>query len=216
MLGSRTDFSTNASAAKCMTASMGAAEKARSSPGASSRSHWKNWASGGSAARWPSTRLSTTTSLCPCRTRTSAQTLPTYPAPPVNKTFMLQLQTASPATSHKQYTRRKDLHGRQMHWIQITPVKVNARIEKLCRNFTLLVAKKDQVRAAANTILAEQLRDVKFYGALGDIQFIGDFLVGDIFEQGIEHLAFAAAQLGLAFDLHAPTRMVGEDGVYKT
>ncbi len=40
-----------------------------------------------------------------------------------------------------------------------------------------------QIGAAADSELAEKIGDVKFYGALGNVQLAGDFLVGEILEK---------------------------------
>ena len=42
-----------------------------------------------------------------------------------------------------------------------------------------LKGQKDQVSAAANAEFIEQVGDVKFDGAFGNIEFAGDFLVGE-------------------------------------
>ena len=43
-----------------------------------------------------------------------------------------------------------------------------------------LEGEQDQVGAAANAEFAEKVGDVKFYRALGDVKFAGDFFVGKI------------------------------------
>ena len=58
-----------------------------------------------------------------------------------------------------------------------------------------LECQQDEVGAAADTEFAEQIRDVKFHRALGDIELAGDFFVGEIFEQRIENFLFAAAEI---------------------
>src|SRR2546422_4354213 len=60
--------------------------------------------------------------------------------------------------------------------------------------------------------LAQQVRDVELHGALGDIHFIGDFLVGKILEERIEAFLFAAAEMGDGVRLEAAP-LTREDGI---
>jgi hypothetical protein len=69
---------------------------------------------------------------------------------------------------------------------------VGDRID-LCLGHAALEREKDKVCAAANAEFAEKVRDVKFHGAFCNIEFIGDFFVGKIFEQRIKNFLFAAA-----------------------
>jgi hypothetical protein len=78
-----------------------------------------------------------------------------------------------------------------------------------------LEGQKDQVGATANAEFIEQVGNVKLYGALGNIEFAGDFFVGEILEQRIENFLFAAAKIGDGFGLEAPA-LTGEDGVDET
>ena len=41
-----------------------------------------------------------------------------------------------------------------------------------------LEGEQDQICAAANAEFAEEIGDVKFYGAFGDVEFAGDFFCG--------------------------------------
>src|SRR5581483_3933460 len=75
-----------------------------------------------------------------------------------------------------------------------------------------LEREKDQSRAAADTELIQQIRNVELDGTLGDIELAGDFLVGEIFEQGIENFLFAAAQVRHGIGFQAPA-LTGEDGI---
>ena len=61
---------------------------------------------------------------------------------------------------------------------------------------TALKGEKDQICAATHTEFAEQIGDVEFYGALGDIELAGDLFVGKIFEQAVEDFLFATAKIG--------------------
>ena len=44
-----------------------------------------------------------------------------------------------------------------------------------------LKGEKDEVSAAADAEFIEQVRDVEFYSALGNVEFAGDFLIRKIF-----------------------------------
>ena len=78
-----------------------------------------------------------------------------------------------------------------------------------------LEGQEDQVSAAADAKLAEQIGNVKFYGALGNVQTAANFFVGKIFEQRIENFLFAAAQIGDGIGFQA-TALPGKYGVYET
>ena len=56
-------------------------------PTARSVGLWQNVAAGGTAARWPSSKLSRAMTDMPRETKTSEQTLPMYPAAPVTRMF---------------------------------------------------------------------------------------------------------------------------------
>jgi hypothetical protein len=75
-----------------------------------------------------------------------------------------------------------------------------------------LEGEEDQVGAAADAEFAEQVRDVKFYGALGNVEFAGDFFVGKILEERIENFLLAAAEIGDGIGFKAPA-LTGENGV---
>src|SRR5580692_3871787 len=75
-----------------------------------------------------------------------------------------------------------------------------------------LERKQDEVGAAADTKFAEQVGDVKFHGALGNVELAGDFFVGKIFEQRIENFLFAAAEIGDRVGLEAAA-LAGEDRI---
>src|ERR1700680_3889177 len=78
-----------------------------------------------------------------------------------------------------------------------------------------LEGQEDQVGAAADAKLAEQIGDVKFYGALGNVQTAANFFVGKIFEEGIENFLFAAAQIGDGVGFEAAT-LASKYGVHET
>ena len=80
------------------------------------------------------------------------------------------------------------------------------------RHCAALEGKKDEVSAAADAELIEQVRDVKFHGPLGDIQFAGNFLVGEIFEERIENFLFAATEIRDRIGFQA-ARLIREDGI---
>src|SRR5580704_7737986 len=82
-----------------------------------------------------------------------------------------------------------------------------------------LERQKDQVGAAAYSELAEQVGDVKFHGALGDVELASDLFVGEIFEQGIQNFLFAAAEIGdrIGFESAPLTRQdrIDESGQHR-
>ena len=78
-----------------------------------------------------------------------------------------------------------------------------------------LESEKDEVGAAANSEFVEQVGDVKFHGALGDVEFAGDFLVGKILEERIENFLFATAEIGDGIGLQA-TRLIRKNGIDET
>jgi len=59
-----------------------------------------------------------------------------------------------------------------------------------------LEGQQDQVGTAADAKLVEEIGDVEFYRAFGDVEFAGDFFVGKIFQERIEDFLFAAAEVG--------------------
>src|ERR1700730_716005 len=87
--------------------------------------------------------------------------------------------------------------------------------EMLALSHAPLEGQKDEVGAAANAKFAEQIGDVKFYGALGNVQTAAYFLIGKIFEERIENFLFAAAQVGDGVGFQAAT-LSGKYGVHET
>jgi hypothetical protein len=61
---------------------------------------------------------------------------------------------------------------------------------------TALESEKNQIGAAADAEFAEEIGDMKFYGAFGDVEFAGDLFVGKIFEKRVQDFLFAAAEIG--------------------
>src|SRR5262252_3565031 len=55
---------------------------------------------------------------------------------------------------------------------------------------------------------------MKFHGALGDVQFAGDFLIGKIFEERVENLLLAAAQIGDRVGFET-ARLSGKDRIHE-
>ena len=53
---------------------------------------------------------------------------------------------------------------------------------------------------------------MKFYGAFGNVELAGDFLVGKIFQERIEDFLFAAAEIGDGIGFEAAA-LAGEDGI---
>jgi len=78
-----------------------------------------------------------------------------------------------------------------------------------------LEGEEDEVGAAAYTEFVEQVGDVKFNGAFGDVELAGDFLVGKIFQKRIENFLFAAAEIGDGIGFEA-ARLSGKDRVNET
>src|SRR5882762_1520834 len=66
-----------------------------------------------------------------------------------------------------------------------------------------LKSKKNEVGTAAHAKLAEQIGNVKFHGAFGNVELVGNLFVGEIFEQRIEDFLLAAAQIGDGIGLQA-------------
>jgi hypothetical protein len=78
-----------------------------------------------------------------------------------------------------------------------------------------LEGQEDEIGAAADAEFVEEIRDVEFDGALGDIELAGDLFVGEIFEKRIEDFLFAAAEIGDGIGFEAAA-LAGENGVDKT
>ena len=78
-----------------------------------------------------------------------------------------------------------------------------------------LECQEDEVSAAADAKLAEQIGYVKFYGALGNVQTAANFFIGKIFEQRIKNFLFAAAQIGDGIGFEAAS-LPGKYGVHET
>ena len=75
-----------------------------------------------------------------------------------------------------------------------------------------LESEEDQVGATADAKFAKEIRNVKFYRALGDVEFAGDFFVGKIFEERVQDLLLAAAEIGDGIGFEA-TALIREDGI---
>src|SRR6266481_9556726 len=75
-----------------------------------------------------------------------------------------------------------------------------------------LKRQKDQVCSAAHAELVEQVGHVELDGALSDIEFAGDFLVGKILEKRIENFLFAPAEIGDRVGFEAAS-LAGENGI---
>jgi hypothetical protein len=89
------------------------------------------------------------------------------------------------------------------------------RKKALALGHAALEGQEDQVSAAADAKLAKQIGNVKFHGALGNIQTAANFFVGKIFEEGIENFLFTAAQIGDGVGFEAAT-LPGKYGVHET
>ena len=75
---------------------------------------------------------------------------------------------------------------------------------------TALEGQEDEVGAAANAEFVEQIRNVEFYGALGDVELAGNLFVRKIFEKRIENFLLAAAEIGHRVGSQA-ARLIGQD-----
>jgi len=56
-----------------------------------------------------------------------------------------------------------------------------------------------ELEASADLELGQQGRDVKFHGAFGEIQLVGDFLIGKAAKDAIEDFFFAAGEANGVF-----------------
>src|SRR5580698_1018148 len=54
-----------------------------------------------------------------------------------------------------------------------------------------LEGEKNQIGAAPDAEFTEEIGDMKFYGAFGDVEFAGDFFVGKILEKRVQDFLFA-------------------------
>jgi len=75
-----------------------------------------------------------------------------------------------------------------------------------------LKGEEDEVGAAADAELVEQIGDVEFDGALGDVELAGDFLVGKILEERIKNFLFTTAEIGDGIGFEAAC-LVGENRI---
>jgi len=78
-----------------------------------------------------------------------------------------------------------------------------------------LKSEENQVGAAADAEFAEKIGDMKFYGALGDVEFAGDLFVGKIFEERVQNFLLAAAEIGDRVGLEAAA-LIRKDGIHKS
>jgi hypothetical protein len=77
-----------------------------------------------------------------------------------------------------------------------------------------LESQEDEVSAAANAEFVEQIRNVKFDGALGNVELAGDFFIGEIFKKRVEDFLFAAAEIGYRIGFE-PARLAGKDRIHE-
>src|SRR6266850_606728 len=210
MLGSLTDLATRASAAKCITASILCWEKTLSSWGRFARSTWRKVAPGGTAGRWPSTRLSMAITRMPCASRTSAQMLPTYPAAPVTRIFIDKFSKRRRGQNRWRSRPHYNDKMRAKYWTPNLQIR-----QRLNLGQTALEGEKNQVGAAADTEFVEQVRNVELDRAFGNVELAGDFLVRKILEERIEDFLLAAAEIRDGISLQAAA-LAGEDGIHET
>jgi hypothetical protein len=75
-----------------------------------------------------------------------------------------------------------------------------------------LEGEENQVGTPANAEFAEEIRDVEFYGALGDVEFAGDFFVRKILQERVQNLLLAAAEIGDGIGFEAAA-LIRKDGI---
>ena len=70
-------------------------------------------------------------------------------------------------------------------WMRLVSTKAEELLKKetLALGHAALEGQEDEVGAAANAKFAEQIGDVKFYGALGNVETAANFFIGKIFEE---------------------------------
>src|SRR5882762_4074159 len=146
----------------------------------------------------------------PRASNTSAQMLPMYPAAPVTRIFISKFSRRWPGQN---WWRSRPHYNDKMSVKYLTP---NLQIrQRLNLGQTALEGKKNQVRAAADAKLVEQVRNVEFHGAFGDVELAGDFLVRKILEERIENFLLAAAEIRDGIGLQAAA-LAREDGIHET
>src|SRR3984893_6745643 len=79
-----------------------------------------------------------------------------------------------------------------------------------------LVAQQDQVGPAPHAELGEQVGNMEFHRALGDMQTVREFFIGQIFEQAAQHLLLALAELGRGIRTHPAPLGALQDRVHET
>ena len=77
-----------------------------------------------------------------------------------------------------------------------------------------LKREEDEIGAAADAEFIQEIRNVEFDGALGDVEPAGDLFVGKILEKRIEDFLFAAAEVSDRIGLEAAP-LACEDGIDK-
>jgi len=75
-----------------------------------------------------------------------------------------------------------------------------------------LKGKQNEVGTAAHAELTEQVRNVKLHSAFRNVELAGNLFVGKIFQQRIENLLLAAAEIRDGIALQT-TALGGEDGI---
>src|SRR5580692_2472694 len=92
---------------------------------------------------------------------------------------------------------------------------VAAARDSLRLRHAALEGEKNQVGTAADSEFAEEIGDVKLYGAFGDVEFAGDFFVGKIFEERIQDLLLATAEIGDGIGFEAAP-LIREDRIHES
>src|SRR5271167_1374595 len=75
-----------------------------------------------------------------------------------------------------------------------------------------LKSQKNQISAAANAKLIEQVGNVEFDGTFRNVELAGDFFIGEVFEKRIENFLFAATEIGNGLGLETAS-LAGKDGI---
>src|SRR5580698_943527 len=103
----------------------------------------------------------------------------------------------------------------------LRPGSVDVRRQRLREGRSLpgeaavaLHPQNDKIRATLHSKLAQQVRDMKLDGALGDEKLRRNFFVRQIIQQQVQHLMFAPADSDLAVERFA-TLQFWQDGLDK-
>src|SRR5882762_9417415 len=145
----------------------------------------------------------------PRASSTSAQMLPMYPAAPVTRIFINKFSRRWPGQN---WWRSRPHYNDKMSVKYLTP---NLQIrQRLNLRQTALKGKKNQVGASPDAELVQQVRNVEFHSAFGNVELAGDFLVRKILEERIENFLLAPAEIRDGIGLQAAA-LAREDGIHE-